>query len=210
MTRAERVDRGEPAGRGFSRQELLAAADRSVPDLLPDDPTDLQLLFVGINPGLWTAAVQAHFAHPGNRFFKALYLAGITSAPLDVRRGFDALSRAALAERGIGITNLVNRATARADQLAARELQEGARRLTERIAVWRPRVVAIVGIGAYRTAFGRRHAGIGPQDERWAGAQVWALPNPSGLNAHYPVDDLARLYRGAAEAAGIELVPLRV
>ena len=205
----------EPASKrnraaGFTRAELLAAAGRSVPDLLPDDSRDLRLLFVGINPGLWTAAVQAHFAHPGNRFFKALHLAGITSEPLDVRRGFDANSRSALVGRGIGITNLVNRATARADELSVRELEEGARRLTEAIAVWRPRVVAVVGIGAYRTAFGHLQAAVGPQDERLADAAVWALPNPSGLNAHYPVADLARLYRAAAEAAGIELGPLRV
>lgn len=206
------MTRPEPASRrgavtGFTRAELLAASGRGVPDLLPDDVRDLRLLFVGINPGLWTAVAQAHFAHPGNRFFKALYLAGITPQTLDVRHGFDARSRRALVERGIGITNLVNRATARADELAAGELQEGARRLTDRIAIWRPRVVAVVGIGAYRTAFGRRQAAIGPQEERWAGASVWALPNPSGLNAHYPVDALARLYRAAAEAAGIELGP---
>lgn len=188
----------------------MAASGRSVPDLIPEDMAALRLLFVGINPGLWTAAAQAHFAHPGNRFFKALYLAGITPEALDVRHGFDASSRRALLEPGIGITNLVNRATARADELAARELREGARRLTERIAIWEPRVVAVVGIGAYRTAFGRPHAAVGPQDERWVGAEVWALPNPSGLNAHYPVAALARLYRGAAEAAGIALGPLRV
>jgi TDG/mug DNA glycosylase family protein len=196
--------------RGFTREQLVAAFGRSVPDLIPEDMNALRLLFVGINPGLWTAAAQAHFAHPGNRFFKALYLAGITHEALDVRHGFDARSRGALVDRGIGITNLVNRATARADELAARDLREGARRLTERIAIWKPRVVALVGIGAYRTAFGRPHAEVGPQDEPWVGAELWALPNPSGLNAHYPVAALARLYRGAAEAAGIALGPLRV
>jgi TDG/mug DNA glycosylase family protein len=196
--------------RGFTREELAGAFGRSVPDLIPEDIDALRLLFVGINPGLWTAVAQAHFAHPGNRFFKALYLAGITREALDVRQGFDASSREALVERGIGITNLVNRATARADELAARELRAGARRLTDRIALWQPRVVAVVGIGAYRTAFGRPHAEVGPQSEPWAGAEVWALPNPSGLNAHYPVAALARLYRGAAEAAGIALESLRV
>jgi TDG/mug DNA glycosylase family protein len=196
--------------RGFSREELVAAFGRSVPDLIPEDVDALRLLFVGINPGLWTAAVQAHFAHPGNRFFKALYLAGITRETLDVRHGFDASSRRALVDRGIGITNLVNRATARADELDARELKEGARWLTDRIAIWQPRVVAFVGIGAYRIAFGRRLAEVGPQDELCAGAEVWTLPNPSGLNAHYPVAALARLYRGAAEAAGIALGPARV
>ena len=209
------MTRPEPASRrgavpGFTRAELLAASGRGVPDLLPDDLRDLQLLFVGINPGLWTAVAQAHFAHPGNRFFKALYLAGITPQALDVRHGFDASSRRALVERGIGITNLVNRATARADELADAELRAGARRLTDRIALWQPRVVAVVGIGAYRTAFGRPRAEVGPQSEPWAGAAVWALPNPSGLNAHYPVASLARLYRNAAEAAGIALESLRV
>lgn len=196
--------------RGFTREELVGAFGRSVPDLIPADIDTLRLLFVGINPGLWTAVAQAHFAHPGNRFFKALYLAGITREALDVRHGFDAGSRRALVERGIGITNLVNRATARADELAAPELRAGARRLTDRIALWQPRVVAVVGIGAYRTAFRRPRAAVGPQSEAWAGAEVWALPNPSGLNAHYPVAALARLYRGAAEAAGIALESLRV
>lgn len=209
------MTRPEPASprgavTGFTRAELLAASGRGVPDLLPDDVRDLRLLFVGINPGLWTAVAQAHFAHPGNRFFKALYLAGITPKALDVRHGFDAGSRRALVERGIGITNLVNRATARADELAAPELRAGARRLTDRIARWQPRVVAVVGIGAYRTAFRRPNAEVGPQSKPWAGAEVWALPNPSGLNAHYPVASLARLYRGAAEAAGIALEPSRV
>src|SRR5687768_8664504 len=108
---------------GFTREELAACAGRSVPDLLPDEPAALRLLFVGINPGLWTAAAQAHFAHPGNRFFKALHAAGITPEVLEVSAGFDARSRAVLAERGIGLTNLVNRATARADELDDEELR---------------------------------------------------------------------------------------
>jgi len=149
---------------------------------------------VGINPGLWTAVAQAHFAHPGNRFYKALYAAGITSSVLDVSGGFDAESRRALVGRGIGITNLVDRATARADQIADDELRAGAARLVEKLRLWRPSVVGIVGIGAYRTAFGPRDAGVGPQTERRAGAQLWALPNPSGLNAHYQLPDLAQAY----------------
>jgi TDG/mug DNA glycosylase family protein len=191
----------------FTREQLAACAGRSVPDLLPDDRADLRLLFVGINPGLWTAAAQAHFAHPGNRFFKALHAAGITPEPLDVSAGFDERSRGALRERGIGLTNLVNRATARADELDDGELRAGARRLARKVAVWKPRVVAVVGLGAYRTAFGRRHAVPGPQEDRCAGAAVWALPNPSGLNAHYQLDALAGLYRQAAKAAGVPLEP---
>ena len=193
----------------FTRAELNAAAGRSVPDLVPAGPGKLRLLFVGINPGLWTAAAQAHFAHPGNRFYKALYAAGITPSVLDVTGGFDAGSRRALVGLGIGITNLVDRATVRADQIADDELRAGAARLAEKVRIWRPRVVGIVGIGAYRTAFGPRDAGVGPQAERCAGAELWALPNPSGLNAHYQVGGLARLYRAAARAAGIELGPLR-
>lgn len=192
---------------GFTREELAACAGRSVPDLVPDDPAALRLLFVGINPGLWTAAAQAHFAHPGNRFFKALHVAGITSEPLDVSRGFDERSRAALVGRGIGITNLVERATARADELDAEELRAGAACLETKVRAWRPRVVAVVGIGAYRTAFGRPRAAIGRQEGGWAGADLWALPNPSGLNAHYGLDALADLYREAALAAGIRTAP---
>ena len=192
---------------GFTREELAACAGRSVPDLVPDDPSGIRLLFVGINPGLWTAAAQAHFAHPGNRFFKALHAAGITSEPLHVSRGFDERSRAALVGRGIGITNLVERATARADELDAEELRAGAACLEAKVRAWKPRVVAVVGIGAYRTAFGRPRAAIGRQGVGLAGADLWALPNPSGLNAHYGLDALADLYRRAAEAAGIPTAP---
>lgn len=196
---------------GFTRRELEVARGRTVRDLLPAGPAaELKLLFAGINPGLWTAAVQAHFAHPGNRFYKALHAAGITPRVLDVTAGFDAKSREALLGRGIGITNLVDRATARADELDDQELRRGATRLAPKVERYRPRVVAIVGIGAYRVAFGGRGAVVGPQEERCAGARLWALPNPSGLNAHYPLDALARLYREAAGAAGVELGPLRV
>ena len=192
---------------GFAREELAACAGRSVPDLVPDDPAALRLLFVGINPGLWTAAAQAHFAHPGNRFFKALHAAGITPRVLDVSSGFDEQSRTALVGRGIGITNLVERATARADELAAEELRAGAASLEAKVRAWKPRVVAMVGLGAYRTAFRQPRAPIGRQSERWAGAEMWALPNPSGLNAHYQLHELAALYRRAAVAAGIPLAP---
>ena len=116
-------------------------------------------------------------------------------------------SRAALLDRGIGITNLVNRATARADELAPDELRRGARSLARKVARWRPRVVGVVGISAYRTAFDRPGATIGRQEEGLAGVELWALPNPSGLNAHYQVEALARLYRAAALAAGLDVSP---
>lgn len=191
---------------GFTREELEAQRGATVPDLVGDD---VRLLFVGINPGLWTAASGAHFAHPGNRFYKALYAAGVTDEVLDVSDGFDEVSRRALTERGIAITNLVQRATAKASELDDEEFRQGAEEVGGKVADWEPAVVAFVGITAYRTAFGARSADVGRQDHTMAGATVWALPNPSGLNAHYQVDDLARLYRAAAEDAGLEPAELR-
>ena len=188
---------------GFTRTELEAARGRSVPDLVGNE---VRLVFVGINPGLWTAAAQAHFARPGNRFYMALHRAGITPRALDPRDGFDDEEREILASRGITITNLVNRATARADELDDDELRRGAKRLVGKVANWKPRVVAFVGLTAYRTAFGRPRAKVGRQDDHViAGAEVWALPNPSGLNANYQLEDLAPLFRAAAKAAGLAL-----
>lgn len=191
---------------GFTREELEAQRGATVPDLVGDD---VRLLFVGINPGLWTAASGAHFGHPGNRFYKALYAAGVTDEILEVSGGFDEGSRRALTGRGIAITNLVDRATAKASELDDGELREGAQEVERKIDDWGPDVVAFVGITAYRTAFAERDADVGRQERTLAGAPVWALPNPSGLNAHYQVDDLARLYRAAAAEAGLELAPLR-
>jgi TDG/mug DNA glycosylase family protein len=190
---------------GFTRDQLEAARDRSVPDLVGEE---VRLVFVGINPGLWTAAAQAHFARPGNRFYKALHRAGITPWVIDPRDGFDEKEREALVTHGIAITNLVNRATARADELDDEELRRGAREVERKVARWKPRLVAFVGLSAYRTAFGRPRAQVGRQDDHAiAGAEVWALPNPSGLNAHYQVEDLAPLFRAAAKAAGLALRP---
>lgn len=192
---------------GFTREELEAQRGATVPDLVGDD---VRLLFVGINPGLWTAATGAHFAHPGNRFYKALHAAGVTGEVLDVSEGFDEDSRRALTGRGIAITNLVRRATAKASELDDEEFRQGAEEIRRKVAEWEPTVVAFVGITAYRTAFGARGADVGRQDHAMAGATVWALPNPSGLNAHYQVDDLARLYRAAAEDAGLDLYEVQV
>ena len=186
----------------FTREELDAQVGRTVPDLVGDE---VDLLFVGINPGLWTAATQTHFAHPGNRFYKALYAAGITSRLLEVADGMTDADAAALTDRRIGITNLGDRATARAADLDADELRAGAQALAGKVAAWSPAVVAIVGITAYRTAFGRRDAAAGRQPEDLAGAPLWVLGNPSGLNAHETVASLADSYREAAEAAGIPL-----
>ena len=184
----------------FTRAELDSYRGALVPDLVGDD---LRLLFVGINPGLWTAAVQTHFAHPVNRFYPALLAAGIIERPIDPAAGMTEADRVYFTSRGLGITNLVARASARADELTTAELREGGARLVERVHQWSPAVVAIAGITAYRTAFGARRAVPGAQPETLGGAQVWVVPNPSGLNAHHTVATLAVAYRAAAEAAGV-------
>ena len=184
----------------FTRAELDAFRGAVLPDLVGDD---LRLLFVGINPGLWTAAVQTHFAHPANRFYPALLAAGIIERPIDPAAGMTEDDRDYFVGRGLGITNLVPRASARADELTAAELREGGTRLVERVSAWRPAVVAIAGITAYRAAFGVRRATPGRQPEPIGGSELWVVPNPSGLNAHETVATLATAYRAAAEAAGI-------
>jgi double-stranded uracil-DNA glycosylase len=184
----------------FTRAELDAFRGAVVPDLVGDD---LRLLFVGINPGLWTAAVQTHFAHPANRFYPALLAAGIIERPIDPAAGMTDEDRAYFVSRGLGITNLVTRASARADELTTTELREGGARLVDRVREWRPAVVAIAGITAYRAAFGARKATAGRQPEPIGEAELWVVPNPSGLNAHDTVTTLAAAYRAAAEAAGI-------
>ena len=185
---------------GFTRDELARFEGASVPDLVGDG---VRLLFVGINPGLWTAATQTHFSHPGNRFYPALARAGIFERPIDRASGMTDDDRAAFTAAGLGITNLVNRATARASQLADQELRDGRIALEALVATWHPAVVAIAGVTAYRTAFGRRKAGLGRQEELLAGAALWVVPNPSGLNAHDTIDSLAAAYRAPAEVAGI-------
>ncbi len=187
---------------GFTRAELEQFRDQGVPDLVGPG---VRLLFVGINPGLWTAATQTHFAHPGNRFYPALRLAGIVDRDLDRAAGFDDADRAYVLSRGLGNTNLVNRATARADELTAAELRAGAERLRETVARWRPRVVAVAGITAYRTAFGEPKAQVGRQPTDLAGAELWVVPNPSGLNAHHTTATLAAAYAEPARAAGLDL-----
>lgn len=165
----------------------------------------LKLLFVGINPGLWTAATQTHFAHPGNRFYPALRAAGIIDFEVDRGRGMTEGERARLVDRGLGITNLVHRATARASELARSELRAGARQLAGFVAEHGPAVVAVAGITAYRDAFGRPAAVPGRQPEGLAGAELWVVPNPSGLNAHETIATLAAAYRAPALAAGLAL-----
>jgi double-stranded uracil-DNA glycosylase len=163
--------------------ELAAARELTVPDVVGPG---LDVLFCGINPGLYSAATGRHFARPGNRFWPALHRAGFTGRLLrpeeqDQLPGF-----------GLGITNIVDRASARADELSAAELTSGAERLADLVRRYRPRVLAVLGISAYRSAFGQPKATIGPQPAHWIGTtRVWVLPNPSGLNAHYQLPALA-------------------
>jgi TDG/mug DNA glycosylase family protein len=184
---------------GFSRAELESYAGSTVPDLVGPG---LRLVFVGINPGLWTAATQTHFAHPGNRFYPALLEAGIIDRPIDRGRGMTDADRGDLIDRGIGITNIVHRATAKASELTVDELRAGGEQLREFVKTHHPAVVAIAGITAYRTAFAKPKATMGEQPEHFEGARLFVVPNPSGLNAHETVGSLASAYRAAALAAG--------
>jgi TDG/mug DNA glycosylase family protein len=168
-----------------TKEELAAAGGRLLPDVIAPG---LRVLFCGINPGLYTAAVGHHFARPGNRFWKALHAGGFTPRVLDPSE------EQRLIQYGCGITNVANRPSAAADELSREELIEGGRQLVERVARYHPRWLAVLGLGAYRTAFARPKAVVGPQEETIGGARVWVLPNPSGLNANYKPDDFGRLY----------------
>ncbi len=186
-----------------TRAELLAAAGRTIRPLLGPE---LGVLFCGINPGLYSGATGHHFARPGNRFWPSLHAAGFSPrllAPWEEHL---------LLESGCGITNLVARATATADELTAAELVAGRRRLERQVRRARPRWVAVLGVGAYRTAFGRPGATVGRQAETVAGAGLWVLPNPSGLNAHYQLPDLVREFarlRQEASAHGAAVTGAR-
>ena len=175
-----------------SKAELEAARGRTIPNVLGPD---LDVVFVGINPGLWSGAVGHHFARPGNRFWKALRGSGFTD------RLLSPFEDASLLDWNLGVTNLVARTTARADELSADEIRRGARELEERLAPVRPRFVAVLGIGAYRTGFGGPHAALGPQEHDLGRSRLWVLPNPSGLNAHHQLDDLTERFRALRDAA---------
>jgi TDG/mug DNA glycosylase family protein len=167
------------------KQEIAAARGKRVPDILAPN---LRVLFCGINPSLYSAAVGHHFGRPGNRFWPALHAGGFTEHLLSPFQDGDLL------HQGYGITNIVERATAAADELADDELQAGARRLTRKLRRFRPAFIAFLGITAYRIAYGRPRAKLGRQEHTIARSGVWVLPNPSGLNAHHQLDDLARLF----------------
>jgi TDG/mug DNA glycosylase family protein len=176
--------------------EVRAAAGKTVADILAPD---LKVLFCGINPGLYSGAVGHHFARPGNRFWPVLQVSGFTPrllSPYEERK---------LLDYGLGITNVVRRATAGADDLSIAEMVAGGEILQKKIVQYRPRVCAVLGVGAYRVAFGQRKAHIGRQAIHIGETVLWVLPNPSGLNAHYPLSELARLFgelRQAVETDG--------
>jgi double-stranded uracil-DNA glycosylase len=173
-------------------KELLAAAGKTVPDVIA---SGLDVLFCGINPGLYTAAVGHHFARPGNRFWPTLHASGFTSrllSPYEERE---------LLKLGCGITNVVDRASASADELSTEELARGGELLRAKVLRYRPRFLAVLGIGAYRSAFATPQAKIGLQPDVLGDTRLWALPNPSGLNAHYRSSDFARMFSELREAA---------
>jgi TDG/mug DNA glycosylase family protein len=170
--------------------DLRAAVGKQIEDVIAPD---LDVLFVGINPGLWSGATGHHFARPGNRFWRAIHDAGLTPNLLSPDR------QGELLRYDLGITNLVNRTTATAAELTADELRAGARSLVDKIARLRPQKVAFLGVSTYRVAFDQPKAVVGRQPDRIDGSEVWVLPNPSGLNAHYQLPDLARAY---AQLAG--------
>ena len=175
-----------------TKEQLRAATTKTVRDVIAPD---LHVLFCGINPGLYTAAVGHHFARPGNRFWPALYAAGFTDrllSPFDERE---------LLKRGYGITNVVSRTTASADMLSKEEFIAGGRKLRAKVLRYRPRILAVLGLGAYRTAFNQPKAVVGPQEEFMGHTRLWVLPNPSGLNANYQAADLARLFQELRESA---------
>jgi len=185
---------------GFTRQELEGYIGATVDDLIGPD---VRLLFVGINPGLWTAATKIHFAYPGNRFYPALLRAGIIEREIDRGVGMSDEDRRHLLDRGIGITNVVHRATARAAELTKQELIDGGEVLRSCVRTHRPKVVAVAGVTAYRTAFAAPQAAVGEQSNGFEGSRLWIVPNPSGLNAHETVESLAEAYAAPARAAGV-------
>jgi double-stranded uracil-DNA glycosylase len=179
--------------------DLEAARSRTIPDVLPEPGQEFAVLFCGINPGLYSAATGWHFARPGNRFWPALHLSGFTE------RRLAPAEQHLLPACGLGITNLVARATAQAAEVTDAELLAGGDRLTALVTEYKPAVVAVAGVTAYRKAFGHPKARIGPQQETLAQARLWVLPNPSGLNAHWTLDAIATEF--AAMRAALRIAP---
>jgi double-stranded uracil-DNA glycosylase len=168
-----------------SKEDLAQARDRILEDVIAPD---LRVLFVGINPGLWSGATGFHFARPGNRFWRAIHEGGLTPRLLSPHE------QRHLLDYGLGVTNLVPRTTAAASELSDDELRAGGQELLRKLERFRPHKVAFLGVSTYRIAFGRQNAMVGRQGEQVAGADIWVLPNPSGLNAHYQLPQLAQAY----------------
>lgn len=168
-----------------TKSDLLAAKDKTVPDVIAPN---LKILFCGINPGLYTAAIGCHFGRPGNRFWKVLYLSGFTP------RLFSPYEQYELLTLEYGITNIVTRASARADELTIEELQTGGKELEQKVLHYHPKILAVLGIDAYRKSFGRPKAKMGLQNERIGETKIFILPNPSGLNAHYRAGEIVRMF----------------
>jgi TDG/mug DNA glycosylase family protein len=175
-----------------TKTELAAAAGKGIRDVVAPA---LKVLFVGINPGLYSAATGHHFARPGNRFWPALHRSGFTNRQLHPSEQVELL------KAGYGITNLVNRGTATADELAPAEFVAGRKRLAAKVRRYRPKTLAFLGVGAYCHAFLVKEARIGPQGKNFEGAEVWVLPNPSGLNANYQLPDLVKLFRSLRDSS---------
>ena len=179
-----------------TKEDLRDAVNRTTEDLID---YNLKVLFCGINPGMWSGATGFHFAKPGNRFWKTLHLAGFTERLLHPSEEHELL------ENGYGITSFCKRTTARADELTTEEYVEGGKALIKKLEKFKPNMLAVLGITAFRTAFRQPKAQLGLQTEKIAGTTVWLLPNPSGLNAHYQLNDLAKLYGEVKQAADGEL-----
>ena len=169
-----------------TKAQVVAAYGKRVPDVIGPG---LDVLFCGINPGLYSGATGHHFARPGNRFWPALHLSGFTD------RLLEPFEEQELLTRRLGITNLVARATARADELTDEELRRGGKRLAEKVRRYGPLRLAVLGLSAYRSAFGSREARVGPQEPVIGRTRIWVLPNPSGLNAHYQLPQLAEEFK---------------
>ena len=180
-----------------TKQQVAAAAGKTVRDVIAPD---LRVLFCGINPGLYTAAVGHHFARPGNRFWPALHLSGFTE------RLLSPFEESELIQRGVGITNVVRFATAAAAELTHEDFVQGGRRLRAKVKRYQPKILAVLGVGAYRQAFDYPKAVVGEQEQKIGDARIWVLPNPSGLNANYQLNALVKLFIQLREAAGITSV----
>lgn len=174
-----------------TKAQLQAAKGKTLPDVIAQD---LKVLFCGINPGLYTAAIGHHFGRPGNRFWPTLYAAGFTPRLLSPFEEHELL------KLGYGITNVVAHATAAADELTREDYLVGGKQLEARVKRYKPKMLAVLGVGAYRVAFDRKDAKVGRQQERIGESEVWVLPNPSGLNAHFPKPEMSNVFKELYEA----------